>query len=103
MVTLIRNLSKRLAWFQEFQDKDAPSLRPLCPTRWTLKTALLQAIASNYSVLLEFMKDMSLNERGDAGDAHGLLLHLQKFSTFFSLKLMLKFFSHMETVNTALL
>lgn len=45
MVTLISNSPKQLAWFQEFQDKDAPSLRSLCPTRWTLKTASLQAIA----------------------------------------------------------
>lgn len=48
------------------------------------------------------MEDMSLNERGDAGGkVRSVLLHLQKFSTFFSLKLMLNF-SRMETVNTAL-
>lgn len=103
MITLIRNSPKRLSWFKEFQNKDAPSLRPLCPTRWTVKTASLQSIASNYSALMEFLEDLSVNDKGDAGGrANGLLLHLQKFSTFFSLKLMLKFFSRMETVNTAL-
>ncbi|XP_053181589.1 uncharacterized protein LOC128364997 [Scomber japonicus] len=35
LITLIRNSPKRLAWFQEFQSADAPSVRPLCPTRWT--------------------------------------------------------------------
>jgi len=103
MITLIRNSPKRLTWFQEFQGKEAPSLRPLCPTRWTVKTASLQSIASNYSALMEFLEDLCLNDKGDAGGkANGLLLHLQKFSTFFSLKLMLKFFSRMETVNAAL-
>ncbi|CAM4307845.1 unnamed protein product [Leuciscus chuanchicus] len=54
-----RNSPKLLALFKEFQDDNASSLRPLCPTRWTLKTALLQSIASNYSVLLEFLEDLS--------------------------------------------
>ncbi|XP_063747545.1 zinc finger MYM-type protein 1-like [Eleginops maclovinus] len=81
MVTLIRNSPKRLTWFQEFQGKDASSLKPLCPTRWTMTTASLQAIASNYSALLEFLEDLSLNEKGDAGVNAALQkrsLHLQK-------------------------
>lgn len=74
LVTLIRNSPKRLAWFQEFQDDNALSLRPLCPTRWTLKMASLQSIASNYSVMLECMEDLSEKERGEAGGkANGLL------------------------------
>lgn len=47
LITLIRNSPKRLAWFQEFQGKEAPSLKPLCPTRWTVKAASLQSIASS--------------------------------------------------------
>lgn len=78
-------------------------MRPLCPTRWTMKTASLQSIASNYSALMGFLEDLCLNDKGDAGGkANGLLLLLHKFSTFFSLKLMLKFFLHMETFNIAL-
>lgn len=65
--------------------------------------ASLQSIALNYSALLEFMEDLSLNDKKDAGGkASSILVHLQKFSTFFTLKTMLKFFSHMGTVNAAL-
>ena len=103
LITLIRNSPKRLAWFKEFQGTEAPQLRPLCPTRWTVKAASLQSIAANYSALMDFLEDMSTNEKGDAGGkASGLLVHLQKFGTFFSLRLMLAFFSRVEAVNVAL-
>ena len=103
LITLIRNSPKRLAWFQHFQSADGPSLRPLCPTRWTVKAASLQSIYSNYSALLEFLDNLSSEDKGDAGGkANGLLQHLQKFSTFFSLKLMLMFFLLAETANRAL-
>ena len=103
LITLIRNSPKRLAWFQEFQSADAPSVRPLCPTRWTVKAISLQSIASNYSTLVDFLDDLSSEHKGDAGSkANGLLQHLQKFSTIFSLKLMLTFFLRAETTNRAL-
>lgn len=80
LITLTRNSPKRLAWFQMFQGKEATSLKPLCPTRWTVKAASLQSIASNYSALIEFLEDLGSNEKGDAGGkANGLLVHLQKF------------------------
>ena len=84
LITLIRNPPKWLAWFQDFQSVDRLSLRPLCPTRWTVKAVLLQSISSNYSALLEFIDNLSSEDKGDAGGkANGLLQHLQKFSTFF--------------------
>lgn len=74
LITLISNSPKRLAWFQDFQSADRPSLRPLCPTRWTVKAASLQSISSNYSALLEFLDNLSSDDKGDAGGkANGLL------------------------------
>uniref|UniRef100_A0A3B4UMN1 HAT C-terminal dimerisation domain-containing protein n=1 Tax=Seriola dumerili TaxID=41447 RepID=A0A3B4UMN1_SERDU len=103
LITLIQNSPKRLAWFQDFQSADGPSLRPLRPTRWTVKAASLQSIASNYSALVEFLDNLSSEDKSDAGGkANGLLQHLQKFSTFFSLELMLMFFLRAETANRAL-
>lgn len=68
-----------------------------------MRAASLQSIADNYSALMDFLEDMSANEKGDAGGkASGLLVNLQKFGTFFSLRLMLSFFSRVETVNVAL-
>ena len=102
LITLIRDSPKRLAWFKQYQDKDAPSLRPLCPTRWTVKTASLQSIASNYSALMDFLDDIGNGGTSANAKAQGLLYHLKCFSTFFSLQLMLKFFSCVEAVNAAL-
>ncbi|CAK6966905.1 unnamed protein product [Scomber scombrus] len=103
LITFIRNSPKRLAWFKEFQGTEAPQLRPLCPTRWTVRAASLQSIATNYSALMDFLEDMSANEKGDAGGkASGLFVNLQKFGTFFSLRSMLTFFSRVEAVNVAL-
>lgn len=52
---------------------------------------------------MDFLEDMSANEKGDAGGkASGLIVNLQKFGTFFSLRLMLSFFSRVEKVNVAL-
>lgn len=52
---------------------------------------------------LQFLEDLSSENTGDASNkANGLLQHQQKFSTFFSLKLMLTFFLPAETANVAL-
>lgn len=50
----IRFSAKRSALFQSLQAQltpGAPSLKPLCPTRWTVRTRAIQAVISNYEVL----------------------------------------------------
>lgn len=86
------------------QCQDAQSLKPLCSMRWTLKAASLQSVASNYSAIMEFLEDLCLCDKGEAGGkANGLLSHFQKFGTFFMLKLLGGgVFLRTETVNTAL-
>ena len=52
-IAFIRGSPKRLAWFNQFRDNDADSdgaaprksLRPFCPTRWTMRLVSLEAIA----------------------------------------------------------
>lgn len=103
LITLIWNSPKRLACFQEFQSKDAPSWRPLCLTPWIGKAASLQSIASNYSGLIQFLENLCLEHEGNAdGKANYLLQNLHKFSTFFSLNLILTFFLCVETAGAAL-
>ena len=53
---LIRYSPKRSSLFEALQAQLAPrspSLKPLCPTRWTVRTSALHSILSNYSVLWE--------------------------------------------------
>jgi hypothetical protein len=36
LINFIRESPKRLAWFKSCQEGESHSLRPLCPTRWTM-------------------------------------------------------------------
>lgn len=54
-------------------------------------------------IKLQLVKDLSLNDRSDAGGkANGLLMHLQRFDSFLTLEVVRMFFSLTETVNVTL-
>lgn len=92
LITLIRNSPKRLVWFQESQDKEAPCLKPLCP--------MCKGTSLTDSAL-----HRSSNEKGEAGrrgKTSGRFVRLQEFRTFCSLKLRVNFFSRFETVRVVL-
>ena len=38
---------------------NTPGIRPLCPTRWTVRSESIQSILSNYKVILSFTGDSS--------------------------------------------
>jgi hypothetical protein len=101
LINFVRESPRRLAWFEDFQSPDSNSLRPLCPTHWTMRISSIQLVIANYSKLLQFLEDMSESEKGDAGaKSSGFLKQLQTFSMFFSLKLLIQVFS--KTESTAL-
>jgi len=45
------------------------SLRPLCPTRWTVRTASLSSVVVNYGRLLQTLHDISIECKDDAGES----------------------------------
>jgi hypothetical protein len=67
LVNFVRESPKRLAWFGTFQGDDTGALRPLCPTRWTMRISSVKSVLDNYSELLFFLQDISETERGDIG------------------------------------
>ena len=81
---------KRSSLFQTLQvqlSPGAPSLKPLCPTRWTVHTKAIEAVLSNYEVLKTALIDIHENGRDEyALKAGGYLRTMEKFSTFFGLK-----------------
>ena len=81
------------------QDLSIPgtSLRLLCPPRWTVRTAAIDAVLRNYPVLLEALETIS-NEAHDIYGrwANGILAQLQHFDTFFGLKFSHLIFSETE-------
>ena len=57
IVTSIRDSPKRMAFFTSLQDTTAPGLRPLCPTRWTMRISSVSALLANYKSVVEFLVD----------------------------------------------
>ena len=54
LASLIHASPKLLGLFERIQGDlapDSPELKPLCPTQWTVRTAALNAVIKNYSVI----------------------------------------------------
>ncbi len=106
IVKLIKYSPKRSHLFSEklteSQDFGVVTLKPLCPTRWTARTAAIGAVLSDYGVLMETLEEVYQTTRDEYGlKAIGVLLALEKFSTIFGLKLGYLIFSASETLSVS--
>ena len=75
-------------------------LRPLCLTRWTVRTGAISAVLKNYAApwqALQIVAETSYNDYGQR--ANGLLAQLEKFDTYFGLKLSHLIFSGTEQTS----
>ena len=102
LIAFIRGSPKRLAWFSQFNESDGfngvrKSLRPFCPTRWTMRLVSLEAICSNYIAILNWLKDVGATEKNDSGvKAGGFLKSLSSFNTFFLIEVLRMVFTIVE-------
>lgn len=91
LTQLIRYSPKRTLVFQQckqelFSSSDI-GLRPLCPTRWTVRTGAIDAVLKNYAALLQALETIAETSCDDYDrKANGLHTQLEKFDTFFGLK-----------------
>ena len=106
MYAFIQHSPKRLAIFNNLKSELAPhnpTIKSLCPTRWTVRTPAINAILKNYSVLLKELETIQEEQHGEASSkASGLLTLMEKFSTFFGLKLAYLVFVATEQLATTL-
>ena len=66
---LIRASPKHLAQFRFLQHQlapEAPQLKPLCPTRWTVRTGAIDSVIKNYDVIRQEMEQISDGTCGEA-------------------------------------
>ena len=78
-------------------------IKPLCPTRWTVRTAAVDAIIKDYTVLMETLEEIHSTTRDNYGlKVGGLLQSMEAFDTLFGLKLVHTLFSTAEQVFLAL-
>ena len=103
---LICNSPKRNLIFTRLKDEMAtgsPGLRPLCPTRWTVRTRAFESIIANYECLLLTFTEISDTCHDEYGRrAAGIVSQMEKFVTFFSIKLGHMIFGATEEVSRAL-
>lgn len=106
LANLIRASPKRLAQFRHLKEQlnpGSPGIKPLCSTRWTVRTTAIDGILKNYSVVCEALDQIGHKTQGESSHkALGLSALMEKFSTFFGLKLAFLIFSATEQVSLTL-
>jgi len=88
MSQLILKSPKRTTLFLALQAQLSPgsnSLRPLFPTRWTVRTGAVSAVITNYAVLCTSLEEINATTHDDYGHkAGGMLALIDKLSTFWA-------------------
>jgi hypothetical protein len=79
-------------------------IRPLCPTRWLVRVAAIQALVNQYRQVLECLEEMSAASSGPSVSARasGLLAQLSKGVTLLAFNMALKVFGILEVLNRSL-
>ena len=100
---LILNSPKCSRIFQLCKQELSPEstgLHPLCPTTWTIQTKALNYLLGNYSALTQALQQISEESHDDYGRrANAILSQLQRFDTFFGIKLPYLVFSATEQTS----
>ena len=102
----IRSSPKRLSLFERMKSESgmssSPSLKPLCPTRWTVRTGAVLSVLKNYAILQEELEHLGQGSGESAAKATGLSINMEQFQTFFGLKLSYMVFVAVEQLATTL-
>ena len=106
VIQLIKYSLKRQVVFERVQgegnDSPKPGIRTLCPTRWTVRTTAMQRILDNYETLCTMMEESSHGSDDCSRRACGVLALMEKFQTYFGLKLSVLIFSLTEQLSVTL-
>ena len=102
IIKLIKFSPKRAHLFAEMQNLNSKptSLKPLSQTRWTVRTASWHSVLTNYTTLMETMDTVSSTQHDEYGRrAAGQQALMEKFSTFYGLKLCHLIYSAAEQLS----
>ena len=81
-----------------------PGVKPLCPTRWTVRAESLRSIICNYTVILSVLQEIVEEYRGNfeaCCQARGILVAMEKFHSLFGIIVSEKIFSITDTLSRA--
>lgn len=97
---------KRQSQFQDIQLNAGmgkiSSPRPLCPTRWTVRTGAINSTLVNYTAIISFLEILINSNDPCANKARGLQEQFLKGETYFGLHICLKIFEPCEKLSTTL-
>jgi len=105
---VIRSTPKRYSLFQQIRNQansdtlGSNNIRPLCPTRWTVRSDALNSVLKDYHVIEEELEIIADSNSEVGACANGLGIQLSDFSVFFGLYLSYHLFSAAERTSTAL-
>ena len=83
----------------------SPGVKPLCPTRWTVRAESLRSVLLNYKVIQSALEEIVEQYSGNTkatSQARGILVIFSKFSFFFGVAVAEKFFSITDTLSRAI-
>lgn len=103
LINTVRESNKRMELFRSLRCEsanDQAGLRPLCPTRWTMRASSILRILKNFEELLEFFETFSAEDKTEAGyKCEGYLESMLQFKTYFFLRLYFHAMNPVEDVN----
>ncbi|XP_039283135.1 zinc finger MYM-type protein 1-like [Nilaparvata lugens] len=106
LINNIRESPKRMELFRSVISAnatvlhDTSEIRPLCPTRWTMRASSVQQILKNYENILELFKTISSSDKNEAGyKCAGFLESMLTFKTYFLLQVYCYVMNPVEEVN----
>ena len=103
VIQLIKYSPKRQSIFETIISQQnslsTAGIRTLCPTRWTMRSGAMQAIISNYEELQDKMKASSHGSDDCSRRANGIMALMERFSTYFGLKLSILIISITEQMS----
>ncbi len=90
IVNFVRRSPKRLNIAEKLSHDlsvSSSQLKPLCPTRWTVRASSMNSLLTNYQLVKSVMQEV-VDQKGASGiKAAGWLNQMENFQTFFGLKL----------------
>ncbi|XP_043197372.1 zinc finger MYM-type protein 1-like [Amphibalanus amphitrite] len=106
LTSFVRNSPKTAALLRRLAlgtESGTGSLRPLCPTRWTCRTASLRSVLENYEFIMHTLEEVSTESSGEhARRAGGMLALMGQFDTLMGLRMAIEVFSIAEDLSRGL-
>ena len=84
---------------------DTPGVKPLCPTRWTVRAESLRSVLWNYNVIQSVLEDIVEEYRGNSeatAAARGVQAVMERFSFLFGVTLAEKVLSLTDSLSKAI-